>query len=125
MKFTAFQLLGLIIALIIWVVVVGTVILITVLVIKALWTYIKVNTKAREVKKETAAVRRTLAETLKDHRNRCKMTQEFVAEAVGVSRQAVSKWETGDADPAMSNLVLLAKLYGVSLAELLENVIEE
>ena len=33
--------------------------------------------------------------------------------------------ETGDADPAMSNLVLLAKLYGVSLAELLENVIEE
>ena len=125
MKFTAFQLLGLIIALIIWVVVVGTVILITVLVIKALWTYIKVNTKAREVKKETAAVRRTLAETLKDHRTRCKMTQEFVAEAVGVSRQAVSKWETGDADPAMSNLVLLAKLYGVSLAELLENVIEE
>ena len=125
MKFTAFQLLGLIIALIIWVVVVGTVILITVLVIKALWTYIKVNTKAREVKKETAAVRRTLAETLKDHRTHCKMTQEFVAEAVGVSRQAVSKWETGDADPAMSNLVLLAKLYGVSLAELLENVIEE
>ena len=125
MKFSAFQLLGLIIAMIIWVVVVGTVILITVLVIKALWTYIKVNTKAREVKKETAAVRRTLAETLKDHRTRCKMTQEFVAEAVGVSRQAVSKWETGDADPAMSNLVLLAKLYGVSLAELLENVIEE
>ena len=123
MKFTAFQLLGLIIALIIWVVVVGTVILITVLVIKALWTYIKVNTKAREVKKETAAVRKTLAETLKDHRTRCKMTQEFVAESIGVSRQAVSKWETGDSDPTMSNLVLLAKLYGVPLEELLENVI--
>ena len=125
MRFTLFQGVGLALALIIWLVVVGTMILITVLVIKALWTYIKVNTKAREVKKETAAVRRTLAETLKDHRTRCKMTQEFVAEAVGVSRQAVSKWETGDADPAMSNLVLLAKLYGVSLAELLENVIEE
>ena len=51
------------------------------------------------------------------------MTQEFVAESLGVSRQAVSKWETGESDPTMSNLVLLAKLYGVSLTELLENVI--
>ncbi|HJB59365.1 MAG TPA: helix-turn-helix domain-containing protein [Candidatus Faecalibacterium faecipullorum] len=123
MRFTLFQGVGLALALIIWLVVVGTMILITVLVIKALWTYIKVNTKAREVKKETAAVRKTLAETLKDHRTRCKMTQEFVAESIGVSRQAVSKWETGDSDPTMSNLVLLAKLYGVPLEELLENVI--
>lgn len=123
MRFTLFQGVGLALALIIWLVVVGTMILITVLVIKALWTYIKVNTKAREVKKETAAVRKTLAETLKDHRTRCKMTQEFVAESLGVSRQAVSKWETGDSDPTMSNLVLLAKLYGVPLEELLENVI--
>ena len=123
MRFTLFQGVGLALALIIWLVVVGTMILITVLVIKALWTYIKVNTKAREVKKETAAVRKTLAESLKDHRTRCKMTQEFVAESLGVSRQAVSKWETGDSDPTMSNLVLLAKLYGVPLEELLENVI--
>ena len=123
MRFTLFQGVGLALALIIWLVVIGTMILITVLVIKALWTYIKVNTKAREVKKETAAVRKTLAETLKDHRTRCKMTQEFVAESLGVSRQAVSKWETGDSDPTMSNLVLLAKLYGVPLEELLENVI--
>ena len=123
MRFTLFQGVGLALALIIWLVVVGTMILITVLVIKALWTYIKVNTKAREVKKETAAIRKTLAETLKDHRTRCKMTQEFVAESLGVSRQAVSKWETGDSDPTMSNLVLLAKLYGVPLEELLENVI--
>ena len=40
-----------------------------------------------------------------------------------MSRQAVSKWETGETDPTMSNLVLLAQLYGVTLAELLENVI--
>ena len=99
----------------------GVYLLVTV--IRALNVYIKVNTRAREVKKETAAVRKSLAETLKEHRTRCKMTQEFVAESVGVSRQAVSKWETGEADPTMSNLVLLAKLYNVSVAELLEHVI--
>lgn len=42
-----------------------------------------------------------------------------VAEAVGVSRQAVSKWETGAADPSTANLLALAKLYGVSAEELL------
>lgn len=44
---------------------------------------------------ESVAVRRSLAEVLKSHRERCKMTQEFVAEKIGVSRQAVSKWESG------------------------------
>lgn len=43
---------------------------------------------------ESVAVRRSLAEVLRSHRERCKMTQEFVAEKVGVSRQAVSKWGT-------------------------------
>ena len=47
------------------------------------------------------------------------MTQEFVAEAIGVSRQAVSKWESGATDPSTSNLLALAKLYGVSVTELL------
>src|SRR5699024_11316838 len=46
--------------------------------------------------------RRTLGEVLKAHRMRCQMTQEFVAEVLGVSRQAVSKWETGTADPSTS-----------------------
>ena len=50
---------------------------------------------------------------------------EFVAEAVGVSRQAVSKWETGAADPSTANLLALAKLYGVSPEELLHNVQSE
>ena len=47
------------------------------------------------------------------------MTQEFVAESLGVSRQAVSKWESGASDPSTSNLLALAKLYGVSAEELL------
>ena len=44
------------------------------------------------------------------------MTQEQVAEALGVSRQAVSKWENGTAEPSTSNLLALARLYGVDLS---------
>ena len=65
---------------------------------------------------------RSLGEALKAQRIRCAMTQEFVAEALGVSRQAVSKWENGTSDPSTANLLSLAKLYGISAAELLEHV---
>ena len=58
----------------------------------------------------------------KVHRTQCKMTQEFVAETIGVSRQAVSKWENGTSDPSTSNLFALAKLYGISVEELLKEV---
>ena len=64
-------------------------------------------------------MRKSLSETLKENRTRCKMTQEFVAESLGVSRQAVSKWESGASDPSTSNLLALARLYGVSAEELL------
>ena len=50
------------------------------------------------------------------------MTQEFVAEHLGVSHQAVSKWENGTSDPSTSNLLALAKLYGVSAEELLKSI---
>ena len=45
-----------------------------------------------------------------------------MAESLGVSRQAVSKWESGASDPSTSNLLALAKLYGVSAEELLRGV---
>ena len=48
-----------------------------------------------EVREEKNSVKKALGEILKEHRVRCKMTQEFVAERLGVSRQAVSKWESG------------------------------
>lgn len=85
------------------------------LVILALLKYLR----SGEVRKEKAETKKTLGETLKAHRTRCKMTQEFVAESLGVSRQAVSKWESGVSDPSTSNLLALAKLYGVSAEELL------
>ena len=52
----------------------------------------------------------------------CKMTQEFVAETIGVSRQAVSKWENGTSEPNTSNLMALARLYGIPAEDLLKGV---
>ena len=43
-----------------------------------------------------------------------------LAEALGVSRQAVSKWESGQSDPSTTNLLALAKLFGVRPEELLQ-----
>ena len=57
---------------------------------------------------------------MKQHRMRCKMTQEFIAETLGVSRQAVSKWENGTTAPSTTNLMAMAKLFGVEAAELLK-----
>ena len=85
------------------------------LLIRALRKYLR----SGEVRQENREAVESLAKALKSHRERCRMTQEFVAEAVGVSRQAVSKWETGAADPSTANLLALAKLYGVPAEELL------
>ena len=98
--------------------IVGGLIYLLILVAKALRKYLK----SGEVRKETAAVRKSLGEALKEHRTRCMMTQEFVAEQLGVSRQAVSKWENGTSDPSTSNLLALAKLYEISAEELLREV---
>lgn len=96
----------------------GGIIYLFILLIRALRKYLK----SGEVRKETAAVRRSLGEALKEQRICCQMTQEFVAERLGVSRQAVSKWENGISDPSTSNLLALAKLYGISPEELLKEV---
>ncbi len=58
---------------------------------------------------------------IKEERNKNNMTQEFVAEQLGVSRQAVSKWESGTAFPSTSKLKALAELYHVSVDQLLGN----
>ena len=89
-----------------------------ILVFKALRKYVS----SEPQRQESEILRRSLGEVLKDHRMRCSMTQEFVAEALGVSRQAVSKWENGTADPSTSNLLKLAKLYGISPEDLIRAV---
>lgn len=47
-------------------------------------------------------------------------SQEELAEKLGISRQAVSKWERAEASPDTDNLIMLAKLYNISLDELFE-----
>lgn len=49
-------------------------------------------------------------------------SQEELADKVGVSRQAVSKWESGASDPSTTNLMALAKLFGVTAEEILKEV---
>ncbi|MFV0395364.1 MAG: helix-turn-helix transcriptional regulator [Coprobacillaceae bacterium] len=47
------------------------------------------------------------------------LSQEALANELGISRQAVSKWERAESSPDTDNLILLAQLYGMSLDELL------
>ena len=91
-------------------------ILVIYLLIKVLRKYLK----SESVRKEKIANAKSLGEVLKQHRVDCKMTQEFVAEIIGVSRQAVSKWERGASDPSTTNLMALAKLFGVDAEDLLK-----
>lgn len=98
--------------------VIGVIGYLLILVIKALKKYIS----SKEVREEKKVIKKSLGEELKENRLRCKMTQEFVSETLGVSRQAVSKWENGTSDPSTSNLLALAKLYGISAEELLNSI---
>lgn len=56
----------------------------------------------------------TISEKILYCRKRCGLSQEALAEKIGVSRQAISKWETGEATPELSKLALLAKTFGVT-----------
>ena len=91
-----------------------------ILIIRALRKYVG----SESVRKEKKCVAVTLGECLRENRIRCKMTQEFTADTLGVSRQAVSKWENGTSDPSTTNLLALAKLYGISAEELLRQCSE-
>ena len=99
-----------------WIAVSAGIVYLIILIVKALKKYVN----SKEVREEKKAVAKSLGEALKENRIRCQMTQEFVAETLGVSRQSVSKWENGSSDPNTSNLIALSKLYKISPEELLE-----
>lgn len=61
-----------------------------------------------------------LPDRLKEARRRKGLSQELVAEHLEVSRQAVTKWESGQSRPNARNLQALAELYGIPVEELLD-----
>lgn len=61
----------------------------------------------------------SLGERIKEQRKSCGLSQEKVAELVGVSRQAVTKWETDQSSPSTANLFRLAEIFGTTVDLLL------
>ena len=62
----------------------------------------------------------SFGENLQEVRKKSQLSQEDLAEMLGVSRQAVSKWEIGEGYPEVDKLLLLSKNLNVSLDKLLE-----
>lgn len=56
---------------------------------------------------------------LKELRTKNNYNQTYVAEQLNISRQAISRWENGNATPDLDNLILLAKLYNTSVDDIL------
>ena len=90
--------------------------IIGVLLIKALIKYLNSDKGANPV------IKKSLAQAIKNHREAKGYTQEFVAEKLGVSRQAVSKWEKGTTEPSTSNLFALAKLFDMPVEEFMKEI---
>lgn len=65
----------------------------------------------------------SFAENLHYLRKRDKITQEELADSLGVSRQSVSKWETGEAYPETDKLIALSELFKVSLDDILKSAL--
>ena len=65
------------------------------------------------------------ANRLYQYRKKMGISQEELASRIGVSRQAVSKWERAEASPDTDNLIELSKVYGVTLDEMLQGGGEE
>lgn len=66
-----------------------------------------------------------LSERLIELRRERNLSQEELAEVLNVSRQAVSRWETGLAAPSLDKLQFLAEFYGITIDELFYSVEEK
>ncbi|TPR19652.1 XRE family transcriptional regulator [Apilactobacillus timberlakei] len=64
-------------------------------------------------------------EQLKIHRKKNNFTQEEVAKKLYVSRQAASKWESGDVTPDLNNLITLCKIFDCDLNDLVFGIKKE
>ncbi|MBR2028432.1 MAG: helix-turn-helix transcriptional regulator [Oscillospiraceae bacterium] len=94
----------------------AAVVVIAVLLIKALLKYLNSDKKGNPV------IKKSLGQVIKSHREAKGYTQEYIAEQLGVSRQAVSKWENGTTEPSTSNLFALAKLFDMPIEEFMKEI---
>lgn len=62
-----------------------------------------------------------LSDSIREHRKRNSMSQDELAEKLGVSRQSVSLWENGQTQPTIDNIIALARIFNTTADELLEN----
>lgn len=56
-----------------------------------------------------------IGEKIKNKRKELNLTQEYLADELKISRQAVSKWEKGLSEPSMDNLIKLSEIFGVDM----------
>ena len=66
-----------------------------------------------------------LSDNIKFIRKENNLSQEQLAEQLGVSRQAVSKWESGQSYPEMDKVLLICKLYNYNIDELMNENVKE
>jgi transcriptional regulator with XRE-family HTH domain len=63
-----------------------------------------------------------IGKNIKSFRRRCGFTQAYLAERLGISVQAVSKWENGTSMPDIMLLPEIARVFGVSIDELFADI---
>lgn len=78
------------------------------------YTFLKTNAKEAEAMAQT-----TMGQRIAEERKKLGLSQEGLGEKMGVSRQAISKWESDGAVPEIDKLISLSKLFGVSMEWLL------
>lgn len=70
---------------------------------------------------EVKGARNLLSEVIKHYRKALNMSQANLAEMIGMSQQAVAKWESGKAEPDSATLKKLASIFGITVDQLLGN----
>lgn len=63
-----------------------------------------------------------LSDNIRYYRKRKEMSQDELAEQLGVSRQSISLWETGQTQPTIDNIIALTRLFGITSDELLSDI---
>ena len=89
------------------------------------WLIVKHDRQRYNVIKHNKGGKKMINDNLYSLRKLHQLTQEEVSERVGVSRQALAKWESGETMPDIEKCVLLAELYNVTLDDLVNYTKDE